>query len=212
MGDQYLGEIRMVGFNFAPVGWALCNGQLMSISSNNALFALLGTTYGGNGQTTFGLPDLQGRVPLHAGSGAGLPTYVLGEKGGVPSVTLNQQQMPQHTHVATFTPTGGGGTPSVNVSITGGSGLGTTNLPTGNYLAGSTTVPGHSGALYVSGSSAPSGAGNIAGVTATLSGVSNGGGTVTNALAGASLPVSIEPPYLAVYFIIALQGVFPSRP
>ena len=201
----------MVGFNFAPVGWALCNGQTMSISQNNALFALLGTTYGGNGTTTFGLPDLQGRVPLHAGSGMGLPTYVLGEKGGVPSVTLNQQQMPQHTHVATFTPTGGGGTPSVNVTIQGGSGLGTTNTPTGNYLAGAANVSGHPG-LYVSGNSAPPGAGNIAGVTASLSGVSGGGGTVTNALAGGSLPVSIEPPYLAVYFMIALQGIFPSRP
>jgi microcystin-dependent protein len=212
MGDQYLGEIRMVGFNFAPVGWALCNGQTLAISQNNALFALLGTTYGGNGTTNFNLPDLQGRVPLNVGNGAGLPSYVWGQRGGAESITLNQQQMPQHTHVATFTPTGGGGTPSVNVSITGSSAAGTATSPTGNYLAGVASAPGHSSPLYVPGNSAPPGAGAIAGVQATLSGVSGGGGTVTNALAGGSLPVSIEPPYLAVYFMIALQGIFPSRP
>jgi len=212
VGDQYIGEIRMVGFNFAPQDWALCNGQLMSISSNNALFALLGTTYGGNGQTTFGLPDLQGRIPLNVGNGAGLPSYAWGQKGGAESITLTQQQMPQHTHAATFTPSGGGGTPSVNVTITGSSASGTATSPTGNYLAGVATVPGHSAPLYVPGNSAPPGAGTIAGVQATLSGVSGGGGAVTNALTGGNSPVSIEPPYLAVYFIIALTGIFPSRP
>jgi microcystin-dependent protein len=212
MGDQYLGEIRMVGFSFAPQGWALCNGQMLSISANNALFALLGTTYGGDGNTTFNLPDLQGRLPLHAGSGAGLPVYALGQKAGMPSVTLTQQQMPQHTHVATFTPSGGGGTPTVNVTVNGSSASGTTSSPTGNYLAGAASVPGHTPSLYVPGSPAPAGLGPIAGVSATISGVSGGGGTVTNALAGGNLPVAIEPPYLAVYFIIALTGIFPPRP
>lgn len=212
MGDQYLGEIRMVGFSYAPQGWALCNGQTLSISANNALFALLGTTYGGNGTTTFNLPDLQGRLPLHAGNGAGLPVYTLGQMAGTPSVTLTQQQMPQHTHVATFTPSGGGGTPAVNVTVNGSSATGTTSSPTGNYLAGAASVPGHTPSLYVPGSPAPAGLGPIAGVSATISGVSGGGGTVTNALAGGNLPVAIEPPYLAVYFIIALTGIFPSRP
>ncbi len=211
MGDQYLGEIRMVGFNFAPQGWALCNGQTLSISANTALFSLLGTTYGGNGTTSFNLPDLQGRFPLHAGAGAGLPVYVQGEKAGAESIVLNQQQMPQHTHVATFTPSGGGGTPSVNVTITGSSAAGTSTSPTGNYLAGVASVPGHTAPLYVPGNSAPPGAGTIAGVQASLSGVSGGGGTVTNALTGGSLPVSIAPPYLAIYFIIALTGIFPPR-
>jgi microcystin-dependent protein len=212
MGDQYLGEIRMVGFSYAPQGWALCNGQTLPISANNALFALLGTTYGGNGTTTFNLPDLQGRLPLHAGNGAGLPVYTLGQMAGTPSVTLTQQQMPQHTHVATFTPSGGGGTPAVNVTVNGSSATGTTSSPTGNYLAGAASVPGHTPSLYVPGSPAPAGLGPIAGVSATISGVSGGGGTVTNALAGGNLPVAIEPPYLAVYFIIALTGIFPSRP
>jgi microcystin-dependent protein len=196
MGDQYLGEIRMVGFNFAPVGWALCNGQTLSISANNALFALLGTTYGGNGTTNFNLPDLQGRFPLHAGAG----------KAGNESIILTQQQMPQHTHVATFTPSGGGGAPSVNVTINGSNQPGTGTSPGGNYLAGS--PKGSAEGLYTSNAGTP---GAIAGVTATLSGVSGGGGTVTNALTGGNLPVSIEPPYLAVYFIIALTGIFPTR-
>jgi microcystin-dependent protein len=211
MSDQYLGEIRMVGFNFAPIGWALCNGQTLSISANNALFALLGTTYGGNGTTNFNLPDLQGRLPLHAGAGAGLPVYVQGQKAGAESIVLTQQQMPLHTHTATFTPSGGGGSPSVSVTINGSSAEGTTSSPTGNYLAGTTNQAGRP-PLYASGSpTPPTGLGAIAGVSATISGVSGGGGTVTNAPTGGNLPISIEPPYLAVYFIIALTGIFPSR-
>jgi len=98
MSDQFLAEIRIFPCNFAPVGWAMCRGQLMSISQNTALFSLLGTTYGGNGTTTFGLPDLQGRVPLDAGNGAGLQQYVLGETNGTESVTLLSNQLGQHTH------------------------------------------------------------------------------------------------------------------
>jgi microcystin-dependent protein len=89
----------MTGFNFAPVGWALCNGQTLSISQYSALFALLGTTYGGNGTTTFNLPDLQGRVPIHWGNGAGLTPYVIGENGGTENVTLLYNQMPSHNHL-----------------------------------------------------------------------------------------------------------------
>jgi microcystin-dependent protein len=209
MSDQYLGEIRMVGFNYAPQGWALCNGQTLSVSANTALFSLLGTMYGGNGTTNFNLPDLQGRFPLHAGAGAGLPVYVQGQKAGAESIVLTQQQMPQHTHVATFTPTGGGSAPTVNVTITGSSATGTSTSPTGNYLAGVASVPGHTAPLYATGT--PTGLGAIAGVSATISGVSSGGGTVTNALTGGNSPVSIEPPYLAVYFIIALTGIYPPR-
>jgi microcystin-dependent protein len=98
MQDPWLGEIALVAFNFAPQGWAFCNGQLLSIAQNTALFSLLGTTYGGDGKTTFGLPNLQSRVPLHFGQGAGLSTYALGATGGVESVTLQTTQMPAHTH------------------------------------------------------------------------------------------------------------------
>ncbi len=98
--DPFLSEIRMFGGNFAPVGWALCDGQIMSISQNTALFSLLGTTYGGNGQTTFALPNLQGNVPLGQGPGPGLSNRNLGEVGGEQAVTLNSTQLPTHVHTA----------------------------------------------------------------------------------------------------------------
>jgi microcystin-dependent protein len=97
MSQPYVGEIRMFGGSFAPAGWAFCSGQLMAISENDTLFNLIGTTYGGDGQTTFALPDLQSRVPVHAGTGVG-QTYTLGETGGVESVTLTTQQITTHSH------------------------------------------------------------------------------------------------------------------
>jgi len=97
----------MTGFNFAPNGWALCNGQLLAISQNAALFALLGTQFGGNGSTTFGLPDLQSRVPIHQGQGPGLSSYTVGEQTGVEEVTLNSTEMPVHSHLVACN-TGGG--------------------------------------------------------------------------------------------------------
>lgn len=108
MSDPYIGEIRMFGGTFAPAGWAMCQGQLMPISENDALFSLIGTTYGGDGQETFGLPDLQGRVPMHQGGG-----FVIGEKGGVETVTLTVQQIPSHNHqVASATAENGSNVPS----------------------------------------------------------------------------------------------------
>src|ERR1035438_4144767 len=98
MSDQFVAEIRIFGFNFAPKGWAFCNGQLMPISQNTALFSLLGTTYGGDGRSTFGLPNLQGSVPLGSGQGPGLSLYDLGESGGSATVTVLSSEMPQHTH------------------------------------------------------------------------------------------------------------------
>ena len=96
MGEAFLGEIKIVGFAQAPKGWALCNGQFLPINQNQALFALLGTTYGGNGQTTFALPDLRGRVPIHRSN-----SHTLGEVGGSEAVTLNISQLPAHTHAVT---------------------------------------------------------------------------------------------------------------
>jgi len=96
MAEPFLGEIRMMAFNYAPVsqGWALCNGQLLPINQNQALFSLLGTTFGGNGQTTFALPDLRGQTPIHVGQG-----FTLGQKGGEPAHTITISEMPTHTHV-----------------------------------------------------------------------------------------------------------------
>src|SRR5215831_16990317 len=98
MSEPFVAQIQIFAFNFAPRGWAFCAGQILSISQNTALFSLLGTTYGGNGQTTFGLPDLRGRVPLSPGQGPGLSNYSLGQVGGAENVTLTTTQMPQHTH------------------------------------------------------------------------------------------------------------------
>src|SRR5271169_6738103 len=97
MSQPYVGEIRLVGFNFAPVNGALCNGSLLPISEYEVLYNLLGTTYGGDGQNTFGLPDLRGRTPFHQGTGGG-STYVMGQPGGVETVTLLSTQIPSHTH------------------------------------------------------------------------------------------------------------------
>lgn len=98
MPDPFVAEIRIFPFNFAPAGWAFCNGQLLPISQNTALFSLLGTTYGGDGKTTFALPDIQGRVVMHPGQGPGLSARDLGEEGGVATVTLTQSEIPAHTH------------------------------------------------------------------------------------------------------------------
>jgi microcystin-dependent protein len=100
MTDQYVGEIRAVGFNFAPQGWALCNGQLLPIVQNTALFSLLGTQYGGDGRTTFALPNLQNSTPMDQGNGPSLTPRTIGEVGGVAQVTLNQSQIPSHNHPA----------------------------------------------------------------------------------------------------------------
>lgn len=100
MADPFVGEIRMVGFNYAPRGWAVCDGQLLPISQNTALFSLLGTQYGGNGQTNFALPDLRGSVPMMWGQGPGLTSRSIGEVGGEANVTLTQAEMPAHSHGA----------------------------------------------------------------------------------------------------------------
>ncbi len=108
MSTPFIGEIKMFAGTFAPRGYALCDGQLLAVSQNDALFSLLGTTYGGDGRTTFGLPDLRGRVPIHAGSGPGLTPRHLGVKTGAENVTLTTQQIPSHTHTLTASTAAGG--------------------------------------------------------------------------------------------------------
>lgn len=174
MADPFLGEIRMFGGNYAPNGWALCNGQILSIQENSALFSILSTMYGGNGQTTFALPNLQGRVPIGMGQGQGLSPYVEGQMGGAEQVTLTAQQMPAHSHSVQATETS------------------STSDPKG-------AVPAHP--LVSSAPASPYGA-------------SPDGTTMNSAMiasAGGNQPVSIVQPYLAVNYIIALQGIYPSR-
>ena len=120
MADQYLGEIRIVPFNFAPLGWALCNGQILPISQYTALFSLLGTYYGGNGTSNFALPNLQGTAPMNQGNGAGLTPRTIGETGGEKAVTLLASQMPAHTHAARNAAASNADTPGPTVTFGGG--------------------------------------------------------------------------------------------
>jgi microcystin-dependent protein len=121
MSSPFVGEVRLIGFTFAPVGWNFCDGSQQPISQYAALFQLIGTTYGGNGQTTFGLPDLRGRVPVHQGTLNGGGTYVYGQVGGVESVTLTINQIPAHNHAfqANSTATGAGASPNGNTVCAG---------------------------------------------------------------------------------------------
>lgn len=191
--EPFLGEICILGFTFAPSGYALCNGQIMSIAQNTALFSLLGTTYGGNGSTTFALPDLRGRAPIHFGQGPSLAPYAQGQVGGIEATTLTTAQLPAHTHG--FADNG-----SALNSITTKA---TSQIPAaGSFLA--RTVDGStSGAqplIYV-----PAG---TAGTSVAMGGL-NVAGTI--APTGQNQPVPIMQPYLVLNYSIALQGIFPSR-
>jgi microcystin-dependent protein len=110
MAESFIGEIRMFGCNYAPLGWAFCNGQTVNIMQNQALFSLMGTTFGGNGTTNFMLPDLRGRVPIHRGTGSGLSPYATGATGGAATVTLTAAHLPAHTHTAQADTAGGAAT------------------------------------------------------------------------------------------------------
>jgi len=167
MGTPFLGEIKIISWNFPPKGWALCNGQLLPINQNQALFSILGTTYGGDGRVNFALPDLRGRVPIYQGS----EFNVLGQKGGEEFHTLTQSEMAAHPHFAQVT--------TQNA---------TTGSPGNNMLAG---VPSFAYST------------SISNLTSLLP------PTVTNT--GGSQAHENRQPYLVVNFIIALQGVFPSR-
>jgi microcystin-dependent protein len=118
MSEPFIGEIRIFAGTFAPRNWALCDGQILAISQNDALFSLLGTIYGGDGRTTFALPDLRGRVPIHAGSGPGLSQRPLGQKSGAENTTLTVNQMPAHTHPSASTNSPTEGSPDGNILAT----------------------------------------------------------------------------------------------
>lgn len=164
MSDPFMGEVKIISWNFAPKGWAFCNGQFLPINQNQALFSILGTTYGGNGQTTFALPDLRGRVPFHVGNG-----LILGESAGETAHTLNQSEMPAHNHVPVGSSTAASvPTPVANLWASAGQTV---------YAAASNSTMNPADILPVGGSQAHN---NLS-------------------------------PYLVLNFIIALQGIFPSR-
>lgn len=180
--DEYLGIIKAFGGNYAPRGFMLCQGQILPISNWTALFSILGTTYGGNGQNTFALPDLRSRVPVGSGQGPGLSYYVLGQIAGTESVSLNIGNMPPHNHPITGT---------VKLPVNGDSA--NTDSPDSSYLG-----PVSTGNLYNSQASPNVFGGNMA-------------VNLTTAVMGSSIPFSIVQPYLALNYIICVEGVFPAR-
>jgi microcystin-dependent protein len=151
MADQFLGEIRAVGFNFAPQGWALCNGQLLPISQNTALFSLLGVNFGGDGRSTFGLPNLQGNAPMDQGNGAGLSQRTMGETEGSTAVTLLTSEMPSHNHIAANAAASTSEAPATNV-VFGGGGRG---KPEAFGTPSASVAPMSAQALAVTGGSQP---------------------------------------------------------
>jgi microcystin-dependent protein len=190
MADFYLGQIITFGGNFAIFGTAMCNGQLMSIAQNPALFAVIGTTYGGDGISTFGVPNLQSRRMNHMGTGPGRGTYVLGQQSGVEHVTLTSNTMPTHTHVMTSSFQASGAQPHASL----------VTPPTGGVL-------GHAVDIAPGGKAAPA----IYCPSGTTANVDLGGLNVAAANTGGSLPLQILTPYLAITMLIMLQGIFPSR-
>ncbi len=181
--DTFISSILLWPCNFAPVGWAFCNGQILSIAQNAALFSLLGTTFGGNGTTTFALPDMRGRVPVGAGQGPSLSNYNLGQVGGAEHVTLTISNLPSHAH-------------SFTVSASNANATVSTPAAPNNVLA----AP-YDGTAFNSvngyNNSTPNTALNV--------------GSPNTGLIGSNTPVPILPPYLGLNYIIALNGIFPSR-
>ena len=174
MSEPFIAEIRIFAGNFAPRGWAFCNGQLLPIAQNTALFSLIGTTYGGDGRTTTALPNLQGRAPMHPGRGPGLTSRRLGQRGGAETVTITESQMPQHTH-----------------SLRANTSPATVNAPD-NTTALARSVGGFS---YRQNVTSPDATMNTAGLGP----------------AGGSQAHNNDQPILAINFIIALVGLYPSR-
>jgi microcystin-dependent protein len=170
--DPFIGEVKLFAGAFAPRGWAFCDGQLLAINQNTALFSIIGTTYGGDGRTTFALPDLRGRVPLGPRRGAGLSDYREGQKGGVEHVTLTTSQMPNHSH-----------------SLNADTNAGTTNVPTNHILANTAAFDNEYS------TQSPN-------TTMNTTAIGNTGGNQSH---------ENRQPFLAINYIIAVQGVFPSR-
>jgi microcystin-dependent protein len=193
MSDPFLGQIIQGGWSFVPQNYAACNGQLQSIAQNSALFALLGTNFGGDGVSTFGLPDLQGRSMVGTGQGAGLNSYMLGQKGGAESHSLTVNELPAHSHPVANNPNGFN---AADVKATAQS-------PSTGAIFGrgvddvGTAVP----EIYIP-----------AGTTPTIALGLNVAGSIVVGNTGGNLPFSILSPYQAVTVCIALQGIFPSRP
>ncbi len=182
--EGMIGEIRMFAGNFAPRTWAFCEGQLLPISQNTALFSIIGTIYGGDGRTTMALPDLRGRVPIAPGNGPGLPSYREGQRGGASTNTLNITQLPSHNHIGAVKASSGNATQNAATNgasiATPGTGSGRSFTPTAGF--------------------------NTASPDITLNADS-----VVTGNTGGNQSINNLQPFLSIYYIICLQGIFPSR-
>lgn len=235
MAEAYVGEIRLFAFNYAPEGWLLCQGQQVSVNQYQALFALISNVYGGDGDTTFNLPDLRGRVPIQQGQGP-LGIYNWASKGGTTATTVNTttsfalssvNQLPAHSHTATFTPTGGGEPvqPTITVKVSNDAAVSNTGAaPIANGYIGKAAITGpQQPGIYTATASTTT---TLNSITATATGGSGGGitgGAVGIGSTGAlqpqpvTVPVSVPvpalmPPYLAMNYAICVNGYFPPRP
>ncbi|MFZ5608238.1 MAG: phage tail protein [Pseudomonadota bacterium] len=189
--EPFIGQMMLVAFTYCPQGWAEANGQLLALSSNTALFSLLGTTYGGDGRTTFALPDLRGRHPIHLGQGPGLSNFTLGEQGGSETNSLTVAQLAAHSHAATT------GVTATTTMRAFSSRAGNVGSPGGNVLSATTDT------IYNSGP-----ADTAMGASAATT---NASATTTVGVAGASAPINNRDPYLVMRWCVALQGIFPPR-
>jgi len=180
--EPFIGEVKLLGFYFAPMGYMTCQGQIISIAQNTALFSLLGTTYGGDGQTTFALPDLQGRIPIGQGQGPGLPARDMGEAAGTTNITLTPANLPQHTHTL------------MNMHV---------QLKTSTNAAGEQSPDGMFPAVATASLYTDAATNNTFTGGTVISG--------TTDIAGSNMPMGILNPLLCMNFSIAVEGIFPSR-
>jgi len=194
MAEPFIAQIIPFAGNFAIRSWAFCDGQLLPISQNTALFSLVGTTYGGDGRTTFALPDLKGRAPVHPGTGGGLPSIRLGEKFGAPSKTLTTMEMPSHNHAFT--------TSGMTVRQPASSAAADTDTPGTDKVPAKTTAPGERGTVAANSY-------NASPDTTLAEATVEGTGAIGNT--GGNQAFNLYQPSLGINFLIALQGIFPSR-
>lgn len=221
--DAFMGSVLAVGFNYPPRGWLFCNGQTVPIQQNSAMFALLGTMYGGDGQNTFGIPDLRGRVVVGSqAQGPGLANVAQGEKGGnnnatvisngTATITLNTANMPSHTHTATMSLSGLTAQTNISVGTTA-----STNVATNGATLNNSPAAPNAGAATIYATGTQTSPVILGGVTTTVTGT----GTVTNSNTGSGTPLTVPvvssatisnmQPYLGLNYIIAMEGIFPSR-
>lgn len=198
MSDPFISQITMFGCNFALRGWAFCAGQIQAIAQNNALYSLIGTIYGGDGRTTYALPDFRGRTPMHLGQGPGLPFYRIGQRGGVESTTLTLLEMPSHNHSVNIQASTLPTTVAMPTSADGPD----TNDPDGAYFGD--LPPGQN--IYAGALTQP--AGRMGDIPVPALDVPVSGPTSSN---GGSQPVYTQSPYLAVTIQMSLFGLYPSR-